>query len=321
MFSLFLASAMTSFPALPIRDDDEVTITAVSEMAEFMTPGPNTGAERLPTPLAPEPAEAGEEPAVNSGAVHLTLGFDVTNAYFWRGLRQEDEGVIFQPYASASVDLWSNDDFVLQGFVGTWNSAHSEDTGASATDDAIRSWYESDVYFGLTATTGRWKFGAQYAWFLSPNNAFATVQELQFSASLNDGDWLGEWAMSPSATVVIETGDGTSDGQEKGVYLQLGIEPGFNVESESLDGLRISVPIMVGLSAKDYYEDGAGSDEFFGFASAGVKASLALPVNQKYGAWSAYVSANALLLGDVGATLNEDEDTDFVLAAGVSMSY
>jgi hypothetical protein len=64
---------------------------------------------------------------------------------------------------------------------------------------------------------------------------------------------MGAWSLSPAAALVIETGDGTSDGLDKGAYLQLSVEPGFDIEQETVESLRLSFPVVLGLSARDYY--------------------------------------------------------------------
>ncbi|MFO0856217.1 MAG: hypothetical protein U0640_02530 [Phycisphaerales bacterium] len=304
---------------------DGVEITNVPEMSEFMLPGPNVGNETLPTPKHDhEPREVDGKPVpheMEAHRVHMTLGLDLTGAYYSRGLRQEDRGVIAQPYATVGLDFFRGEDWNWQAYVGTWNSIHDRKTGAATPDESRAAWYEADAYFGVTAETGKWTLGAQYGWFLSPNDAFTTVEELQFSASYDDSEAMGAWAMSPNATLVIETGDGTSDGFEKGAYLQLGVEPSYEFEQKTFESLSISAPIIVGLSAWDYYQESDDEDNFFGFASVGVKLSADLYTSDEWGSVSAYVAGNYLLLGDMASQVNDDEDTAFVWSAGISYSY
>ena len=299
--------------------------SSLANAAEFnmeLLAGPNTGEPALPTPPPPRSLELQEpavEPPVNTGAIHLSLGLDLTNAYFSRGLRQEDEGFIAQPWATVGLDLLNNDAWSLQAYAGSWNSLHTEETGAANTEDSIGKWYESDAYFGLTASTGNWELGAQYGWFTSPNSAFTTVEELQFSASYDDSGAMGEWALAPSAVLVIETGDGTSDGLGKGTYLQCSVEPGC--ACSAVEGLAFSVPVIAGFSASDYYEHEDGSDDAFGFLSVGAKATYTPQCDGRYGEWSCYLAAHALFLGDLGKELNDDDGTALVISAGVSMEY
>jgi hypothetical protein len=327
-----LGLSMVSSVATRAFAQDEVA--NVLESAELdMSSGPNAGRPQLPTPPGPEPkaVEVGttEKPAdeeVNRGAVHFSAGVDFTNAYYSRGLRQEDRGFIAQPYANVGIDLIQNDSWTLQSYVGTWNSVHDRATGADSEDDSLKKWYEADLYFGLTATLEDWTIGAQYGWFYSPNDAFTTVEELQFTLTYNHEDWLKlpllkGLLQNPTLTVVIETGDGTSDGIKKGIYGQLSFEPGHDFDLGDDWTLRASAPLVVGFSIKDYYQDENGDDEFFGYFSVGGKLALELPINPKYGDWSAYVGANLVVLGDYASTTNDDEDTAWVFTSGFSMSY
>lgn len=306
------------------KADDGIELSNVPEMMEMFAPGPNVGEERLPIPKTPappkEPAEqaSDEEP---SRRLHFTLGVDFTNAYYSRGLRQEDRGVIAQPYATVGLDFYRSDDWNLQAYLGTWNSLHDRKTGSGTEDSTLENWYEVDAYFGLTAEYDRWTLGGQYGWFISPNDAFTTVQELQFSASYDDADHLGAWALAPNATLVIETGDGTSDGLEKGAYLQLGVEPGYDFEQSTVESLRLSAPIIVGLSAWDYYQQSESEDDFFGFFSVGCKCSVGLLTSDEWGELSAYAAINLLVLGDYASQVNDDEDTEVVWSVGLAYSY
>src|SRR5688572_14702073 len=87
------------------------------------------------------PAVAQEEETSRfSGAFQL----DVTNAYYFRGILQEREGVILQPWLELYANLYSADDGLVRDVTvgaGIWNSFHSERTGSTSE----RSWwYEVD---------------------------------------------------------------------------------------------------------------------------------------------------------------------------------
>lgn len=313
---------------------DDGAQASASEL-EVMLSGPTTSDPVLPKPPAPKPSAAldaspssadggdadTEDQGPNTGAIHLTAGVDFTNAYYWRGYRQEDRGFIFQPYASVGVDVWQGEEWAMQAFVGTWNSVHDRATLASSTDEVIKKWYESDYYFGLTASVGKWTLTAQYNWYSSPNNAFTTVEEAQVTAMYNDSEDLGAFALGPLASLAFETGEGTSDGQEEGVYLQLGVEPGVDAELSDRWTVRFSAPVILGLSVKDYFQDATGEDELFGFLTVGAKASCQLPVNDRFGTWKAYVSGTYHILGDTTSVINDNEDTAFAFAMGVSVAY
>ncbi|MFN5944649.1 MAG: hypothetical protein ACK5ZG_09445 [Phycisphaerae bacterium] len=78
--------------------------------------GPNMDRDLLPTPVR-EPKADGEasqtgEPAEteDDSRVSLIAGIDFTNAYYSRGLRQEDRGVLWQPFATVGIDIIRTDD-------------------------------------------------------------------------------------------------------------------------------------------------------------------------------------------------------------------
>lgn len=302
----------------------------ISSQDEFAS-GQNMDRDLLPTPVKRPSADEAGKPADAAPAaeaddesrLHFSAGVDFANAYYYRGIRQEDRGVMVQPWATLGIDIYKTDAFTVTPYVGTWNSFHDRATGAAQNDQLDDKWYESDIYFGATVVAGKWTVGAQYGWFMAPNDSWTTIQELQFSAAFDDSEYLGKWALKPAVAVVFETGEGKADGQERGTYLQLGITPGCNVGTrEGGDPLlRIDVPVMVGLSLSDYYEGSDGEDETFGYASIGVKVSYAIPCHKKWGSWTVYGSATGVLLGDSTQDFNDDEDTVGILSCGVSMSF
>ena len=109
-------------------------------------------------PAPPGTVEPGSEPSeleaavMNRGKVSISAGMDFTTAYFFRGILQERNGFIWQPYAGINFKLFEggDDSFVdsLIFSVATWNSVHSNKTLASGSGPT--NWYESDVIVGGT---------------------------------------------------------------------------------------------------------------------------------------------------------------------------
>lgn len=277
------------------------------------------GALALPA-LAQDIAAPAAQP---DSRLHFSAGVDVTTAYFFRGILQEDDGLIVQPGFTLGADLVSRDDFTLTLSVGSWNSIHGEATASQSTDDSVEHWYESDVILSLTAAWEKWTVDASYIWYLSPSDAFETIQELALSVSFDDSSYLGAWAMSPSVTLGIETGSNFADGadSDRGVYLGIGVSPGFETSIGHDHPLSISFPIEVGLSLSDYYQDGAGDDDFFGYASVGVRLETALPMPAGFGEWSVFGGVNALFLGDNLETVNGDDSTEVIASIGISLTF
>jgi hypothetical protein len=274
-----------------------------------------------PTPTAtiaePEPAREEEEPS----RFHLTLGTDVTNAYFFRGIRQEDSGLIVQPYADAALDVIRLENATISAKFGIWNSFHGESTLAATADSFAKNWYEADVYGGIGVAAGKWSFDARYVFYTSPSGAFGTVDEFDFSAAFDDTELLGAWSMKPSATLAVETGSNAADGGRTGTYLQLGVSPGFSFDAGSVKGIGVTFPAQVGLSLSNYYEGTGGENDTFGFASVGAKASIPLNLNESWGAWTLSAGVQAMLLGDAAGSFNAGGDTELIGTFGFSAGF
>jgi len=229
-------------------------------------------------PAVSDPRPAAPVPEAHAGsAIGVQINLDFTNAYFYRGIRQQDQGLIVQPAARLTARLADNESFKLDGFAGVWGSFGAN--GGSRNDDLVQEWYECDLLAGLTVTHDKLSLTASYTFLTSPSDAFETVQELDVSMALDDSDWLKAWSLKPYATLAIETGANASDGADSntGVYLELGVAPGFSFDAGTTR-ITVSFPAVVGLSLSDYYQDGAGRDDSFGFAQIGAKASIPLGI-------------------------------------------
>jgi len=265
-------------------------------------------------PLAP----ADDEPAPRLSA---SFGVDFTNAYYFRGIRQEDDGLIVQPWVEASLRLHDWDGAELGFTVGLWNSIHG-DTGTAAPDASTPNWYEADLYLGPTLTIGHVSLGATYTWYMSPSDAFDTVEELSFSIAYDDSEnpLLFGVALNPHAALAIELGDHAADGLDTGVYLELGVEPSVTFDDGCLHGSTLAFPVTVGLSLDDYYESGTHSDAF-GYADAGARLDVPLPLDESWGSWTLSVGVHALVLGEAASDLNAGDDVEVIGTVGVSAAF
>lgn len=251
---------------------------------------------------------------------HLSLATDFTNAYYFRGIRQEDSALIVQPYADAAFDVFRGENATVSLKLGIWNSFHAEAT-ASATDDSFtKYWYEFDVYFGAGLVVGKWAFDARYYVYASPSDAFNTVEEFDFSVAFDDSELLGAWAMKPSATIAVETSN-AADGQHRGTYLQLGISPGFTFQDEPLKDIALTFPVTVGLSLSNYYEGTGGENDAFGYATVGAKVTIPLKLDASWGAWAISAGVQALFLGDATSSFNDDDNVEVIGTVGVAVAF
>jgi hypothetical protein len=269
--------------------------------------------------LAPEHQPAPEEDQ-QPAALTAQLNLDFTNAYFYRGIRQQDKGLIVQPAARVSLELAQHDDLSLSAFAGVWNS-FGPNSGTTARQ-SLQDWYESDLIAGLTLTRGAVTVTASYTFLTSPSDAFETVEELGLTLSLNDSEWLKEWALNPYATLALETGANASDGADSdpGLYLELGVSPGFTCNVGATP-VTITFPASVGISLADYYQDAAGNDDTFGFAQLGVRASLPLHSSPGAGTWTLTAGISQLFLGDNTRAFNQGDDTQTIAVIGLQASF
>jgi len=280
-----------------------------------------------PLAFAQGPAAGAASPKVVSGE----MGLSFTTHYYFRGILQENQGIIAQPWLTLGYGLYEGKDtFKNLGLTfGLWNSLHDGPTG---TGGGGSMWYESDFFIELTADIGeRLSVGTTYTSYYGANGLKPNVQEIAFSASYNDdkGKFISGLAsgLQPSVVLAFEL-DGQQDGGAPGnlgIYLQLGVEPSWPLCKLGKTDVTLSVPATMGLSLSDYYEDaGSGDDELFGFLDVGAVASCAIPcMPSRLGPWQAQLGLHWLLLGDS----NEDragtggDASEMILSFGVSTKF
>ncbi|MDP1572036.1 MAG: hypothetical protein Q8L86_18730 [Vicinamibacterales bacterium] len=261
--------------------------------------------------LLAAPAAAQNGP--NSGNASVSGGMHFTNAYFFRGITQDDSGVIMWPAAEVSLNLHKSDTSRVSLAFGSWNSLHTGDAGSDGPSGKL--WYESDFYTTLGLGFGMVGANATYTAYTSPNSAFGTVKELSLGLSVDDSEALGAAALQPYLVIAREL-DGQADGGEnEGTYLELGVGPGWGNDRVSL-----LFPIKLGMSLGDYYE-GPGGDERFGYVSVGARLAVPLRgVPEVFGAWELSGGVEFLRLGTATEALY-GENSKVMGTFGISMSY
>lgn len=273
--------------------------------------------EKSETAAEEEPEEADDQ------RIHLSVGLDWSSAYYSRGFRQEDRGSVVQPWAELGFTLhkWDTGEFGV--FLGTWNSLHSKETGAGDSATGIRrNWYEADVYAGVSATIGDLTATATYLSWSSPNDAFESATELHARFSYDDSECLGAWALNPSVLFVVEVDGATMDGvSPRGVYFEPSISPGFTIEKSAIGDIEVVFPITAGFSLGNYYSNDEGDDTFCGYETVGVKASVPLPFNEKYGTWTLSTGVTMLFMNGPCKTSNDDDATEVIFTVGIAFEY
>lgn len=256
----------------------------------------------------------------NRGKLTFTGGLDFSNAYMFRGLRQDDTRLIVWPYVEGAAELHEDDDGLtrVSFHVGTWNSLHTGATGVQGASG--RMWYESDIYgtLGLGFGPGV-SVAATYTAYMSPNASFNTIKELAFKVTLDDAEAAGV-TLRPHALVAFEldTLPGirqADNGVNAGTYLEVGAAPGW-IEPD----FRIEFPVKLGLSLDDYYEL-AGIDHTFGFLSIAAMATVPIGGTTDYGSWNVHGGVEFLSLGNTPEAFNGGDQTKLVAAVGIGFSY
>jgi hypothetical protein len=288
---------------------------------------PAWGQTSAPPATAPAtPATPAAAPGPNTGRLSVSAGVDWTSAYFFRGIKQETDDLILQPYGELTLRLVENagalTSLSLTG--GIWNSLHSGATGSeSPTASDPKLWYELDGYFKLSAVLVEdWTASVVYTAYLSPNNVFDSVQEIAVGLAYNDAKLLGPFALNPSVLIAFEL-DGQADaGADKGIYAQIGIAPAYTFLADSTYPLTLAVPLAVGLSLGDYYEFGIGSDDTFGYFSAGAILSVPLAfIPPEFGKWQVKGGVQVLFLGDNLKAVNDGDEVQVIGTVGLAFTY
>ena len=274
--------------------------------------------------LASGPAWAQDAPSVdpNPGAVTITGSIDFLNQYMFRGLQQNNTGLVTWPAFDLGIAAYSGDGGLKSVGInfGTWNSLHSGNTGSDGPSGKM--WYESDFYATLGFGFGKGtSFSTTYTAYTSPNSGFTTVKEISFKFAVDDSGYLGKGAVKPYVVLAQEFGTdiatGQADGGENaGTYMEIGIAPGYYGISRA----SIAFPIKLGFSLNDYYElDGV--DNKFGFFSVAGIVTVPLGGTGNFGSWNVHGGVEYQALGTTTEFYNNGESNQVIGSFGIGFSY
>jgi hypothetical protein len=256
-------------------------------------------------------AAQGSVPPANAGAVKLTAGVDVPSLYYFRGIRQEtDPRVTLWPYGDVGITLASAANGLKSVAVnlGVWNSLHTGSSGLKGQSKQLH--YEEDFYSTLTLGFSAAAVSAKYIAYTSPNQSYTTDKEVDFQLT-------GTQKYAPYGLVAFELGKGEADGgKKKGTYLELGAAPNW-----PLGTATFSVPVVVGLSLKNYYE-GANGDRKFGYLDVGGMITVPFSSAQsRYGSWNVHGRADYMRFGNTTKAFNKGKASGYWVMGGIGLSY
>lgn len=270
--------------------------------------------------MIPTPAAAQEPANPQADRVTIAGSLDFLNAYVFRGITQDDTGLIVWPSLNFGVRVYEGSGALkaLTLSAGTWNSVHSGIAGSDGPSG--ERWYESDIHTTLNFTVaGGVTAGATYTAYTSPNDMFTTVKEIALTLAVDDRAALGRVPIRPYALVAFELdtqpGFGQADGGfDAGTYLEVGAAPRFSVRA-----LDLAIPVKVGLSLDGYYEL-AGRDHTFGYFSTAGIVTVPLGARTKFGAWNVHGGVEYQALGEMTKALNDGDGSEVIGSIGIGWS-
>lgn len=301
-------------------------LVALPAMAQETAKKGDSTAATPAASAAPAAQPAADEGGAPAKRVTVTAGVDFVSTYMFRGLFQEDSGLIMPPYVDVGVSLYNGDGALKNVTVngGWWNSIHSGPSG-SGNDSIERSaWYEADYYASVTFTVGKWKPGALFTSYTSPNDAFKTVDELAMVLAYDDSGTT--FPLNPKAIIAFELkgqadgGGGLEDGGSKGTYLELGVRPVVPLSSHPTYPVSLAIPAKLGMSLNDYYQGSSGSNAF-GYFDLGGILSVPLAFMNRGATWDLHGGLDILWLGENNKALNGGDGVQPVFTIGVGVVF
>ena len=235
------------------------------------------------------------------------IGTEVTNAYFYRGINQEDNGFVAQPYLNTNATVTEK----LSVDLNFWNSVHSAEVYNS--DSSVDAWYETrfSIFANYQLTTDL-KGRVGYLIANSPSDSFETIQE--FSAGLYYTD---PFNLNPHVLIATET-QSARDGGSTGTYAEIGIEPKVELYSDKEIAFNLSFPVAVGFSLDDYY--GSESNSSFGYLDVGSELRIPLKFIET-GDWTLLAGVHVLLLGEDANNYNNNDSVEVIGTVGLAVAF
>lgn len=265
-----------------------------------------------PPPATEDAPDLDQPPSLLSVEGALTT----TNAYVSSGYVEENKGWILQPELTLYLHLpvlEDRDDWTLTPYAGTWNSIHEEKS-----PDEPEHWYESDVYVGAELAIGSWGIDLSYNHCLAPGDAFANLQELAVTVSYDDTEaGLLPVPLLPFLTLLRELDE------TRASLLELGVAPTLPVTLGSLE-IELSLPLTLGLSLDDYYQDAVGDEQTLGHVSSGLSAAVPLAFLSQWapGQWELRAAVTYHFLAAQSAQdSNDGGDDRWVGSLGLAFEF
>jgi hypothetical protein len=226
--------------------------------------------------------------AAQDASLHGFADVSFKNDYITpRGLVVTTKGQTVQALDGLVIDIPLNPKAVVTDVslvAGTWSDFNPDYDHTRNKE----SFNELDWFIGANAKLGQdWKVGAQYVEFISPQQAFITERNAEFSLYFDDSRYLKTislqpyakvfYAMAGGSTVVVGKAGGTFD-------VEVGASPTLDLHRYGAP-LILSAPTWVTLGPTDFWGGGGNA----GVVSTGLKATYPLSaIPATAGHWAVY---------------------------------
>lgn len=263
--------------------------------------------------------------AIKESCITGDIGLAVVSEYVSRGVVNENQGFIAQPYLDLYFKLYEGTGFLNKVSLnaGLWSSLHSAHTAATP-GTSLTAWYEFDWTVGLAITFAK-NFTLTPSWYdFDFVSSGGRAGSLSLNLAYDDTDLLGAFALHPHVNVIKNMIGNLAGvpGGALGWYYEVGIAPGFVIGKGGTYPLTVTIPLTAGLGSDTY----AGDD--YGFFSAGITASVPLAfVPSCYGSWTYTTGFTYINQGtnaaeaSAPALTNKDDNNRFVFSGAIGLTF
>lgn len=267
-------------------------------------------ATATPTPIVAPPSDF---------FLHGYLGETIATKdyHYSHGINNGDLGPYYQTDVILFGNLYKGDGFInlLNLNVFTWYqiTSHNQVPGSHN----LRHWNEFDV--NPQIDIGFWKnfdLAVSSLNFLSPNNAFGNVSEVEFQLTYDDTSILGLFALHPSFVYQKElVGNGAI--KSRGSLFEFNVTPGIKLIKGGMFPTKVNFPLTVGL----------GDDRFYGGPTFGYFEATITPIvglgfiPKRYGDWDWSAALTFASTNDKVAERNRGKNQQLVFTSSIGLTF
>jgi hypothetical protein len=229
-------------------------------------------------------------------------------------------GAGFSQQAVESSDTGSDDTLSSLDFLfGSIDGLHVRPTDSGGLElPPPRAWNANDLSAGFNVEAAhRWQLGLAYTLLTSPDGSFPARKDAGVCFSYDDSRfWAGSFpnfkGLQPCATVAFDRHDEVDGRSDKGIYLQVGINPGYEFTLAGDHPIVASLPVTLGFGS-DYDDLAIGSSQMFGYLNVGLALSTPLSlIPERFGSWGVTASVDFLFLGGNQEAHNGGDDFEVI---------